>query len=253
VLAVFLIAGSLGLSNFVASIAIGLSGIDHRLRIRIALIFGLFEAAMPLIGLLAGRSLAHTLGSSAHIIGGILLIATGAHATYAALRANENEAAASFSDASQSRLVLLGAALSIDNLIVGFALGADHSPLILSIVTITAVSVGLSLIGLEVGARLGTHVERHGELIGGIVLSCVGVARCSVGELADAVEMEPSAVSHQLRTHRQLGLVVGQRTGRQVIYALHDDHVAALLNEAVFQTEHLRLAASRPLTAAPAS
>jgi len=42
---------------------------------------------------------------------------------------------------------------------------------------------------------------------------------------------------------RQLRLVVGQRTGRQVIYALHDDHVAALLNEAVFYTEHLRLAA----------
>ena len=76
---------------------------------------------------------------------------------------------------------------------------------------------------------------------------------CSVGDLADAVAMEPSAVSHQLRTLRQLGLVIGQRTGRQVIYTLHDDHVAALLNEAVFHTEHLRLAASRPLSAAPAS
>jgi DNA-binding transcriptional ArsR family regulator len=70
---------------------------------------------------------------------------------------------------------------------------------------------------------------------------------CSVGELADAVEMETSAVSHQLRMLRQLGLVVGKRTGRQVIYALHDDHVAALLNEAVFHTEHLRLTASQPL------
>jgi DNA-binding transcriptional ArsR family regulator len=70
---------------------------------------------------------------------------------------------------------------------------------------------------------------------------------CSVGELADAVEMETSAVSHQLRMLRQLGLVVGQRTGRQVIYGLYDDHVAALLDEAVFHTEHLRLAASQPL------
>lgn len=67
---------------------------------------------------------------------------------------------------------------------------------------------------------------------------------CSVGELALAVEMEPSAASHQLRLLRHLGLVVGQRTGRQVIYALHDDHVGALLDEAVFHTEHLRLAAS---------
>jgi DNA-binding transcriptional ArsR family regulator len=76
---------------------------------------------------------------------------------------------------------------------------------------------------------------------------------CAVGDLADAVAMEPSAVSHQLRTLRQLGLVVGQRTGRQVIYALHDDHVAALLNEAVFHTEHLRLASSQPLSTPQAS
>jgi DNA-binding transcriptional ArsR family regulator len=73
---------------------------------------------------------------------------------------------------------------------------------------------------------------------------------CSVTELAEAVEMEQSAVSQQLRVLRQLGLVVGRRTGRQVIYALHDDHVAALLNEAVFHTEHLRLAAGQPLSAA---
>lgn len=72
---------------------------------------------------------------------------------------------------------------------------------------------------------------------------------CPVSGLAEAVEMEPSAVSHQLRILRQLGLVVGRRTGRQVIYALHDDHVAALLNEAVFHTEHLRLASSHPLGA----
>jgi DNA-binding transcriptional ArsR family regulator len=65
--------------------------------------------------------------------------------------------------------------------------------------------------------------------------------------------MEPSAVSQQLRILRQLGLVVGQRTGRQVIYGLHDDHVAALLNEAVFHTEHLRLAASEAFGAPTAS
>ena len=48
----------------------------------------------------------------------------------------------------------------------------------------------------------------------------------SVGELAAAVGMEGSAVSHQLRLMRHLGLVVGRRDGRQVVYALHDDHVA---------------------------
>ena len=85
------------------------------------------------------------------------------------------------------------------------------------------------------------------------ILGRLRESACAVTELADAVGMEPSAVSHQLRMLRQLGLVVGQRTGRQVIYALHDDHVAALLNEAVFHTEHLRLAASQPLSASQAS
>ncbi|MBV9820409.1 MAG: winged helix-turn-helix transcriptional regulator [Solirubrobacterales bacterium] len=63
----------------------------------------------------------------------------------------------------------------------------------------------------------------------------------AVSDLAAAVQMEPSAVSHQLRTLRHLGLVAGERAGRQVIYALYDDHVAALLDEAIFHTEHLHL------------
>lgn len=73
------------------------------------------------------------------------------------------------------------------------------------------------------------------------ILSRLGASPCSVGDLAEAVEMEQSAVSQQLRVLRHLGLVIGERHGRQVIYALHDDHVRALLTEAVSHTEHLRL------------
>jgi DNA-binding transcriptional ArsR family regulator len=63
----------------------------------------------------------------------------------------------------------------------------------------------------------------------------------SVGELASAVEMEQSAVSHQLRLLRHLGLVVGERHGKRIVYALHDSHVAVLLAEATYHVEHLRL------------
>lgn len=80
------------------------------------------------------------------------------------------------------------------------------------------------------------------------ILSRLGAGACSVGDLARAVGMEQSAVSQQLRLLRHLGLVVGEREGRQVIYALHDDHVRALLAEAVSHTEHLRLG----LAASPA-
>ena len=63
----------------------------------------------------------------------------------------------------------------------------------------------------------------------------------TVGELAEAVGMEPSAVSHQLRVLRHLGFVVGRRDGRHVVYDLHDDHVAHLLDEAVSHVEHVQL------------
>ncbi|WP_354700501.1 HTH-type transcriptional regulator NmtR [Paraconexibacter sp. AEG42_29] len=67
---------------------------------------------------------------------------------------------------------------------------------------------------------------------------------CSVQVLADAVGMESSAVSHQLRTLRQLGFVVGERDGRRVIYSLHDSHVAELLDQAIFHVQHLSHAAA---------
>jgi len=73
------------------------------------------------------------------------------------------------------------------------------------------------------------------------ILSRLGVGPCPVGVLADEIGMGQPAVSQQLRVLRHLGLVVGERDGRSVIYALHDDHVRALLTEAVSHTEHLRL------------
>lgn len=63
----------------------------------------------------------------------------------------------------------------------------------------------------------------------------------AVTELAEAVGMEQSAVSHQLRLLRNLGLVVGSRSGRSIVYRLYDNHVAQLLDEAIYHSEHLRL------------
>jgi len=73
---------------------------------------------------------------------------------------------------------------------------------------------------------------------------------CSVGELAGAVHMEPSAVSHQLRQLRHLGLVIGERQGKRVIYGLHDAHVGELLDQAVFHLQHVQLGAADELVRA---
>lgn len=55
----------------------------------------------------------------------------------------------------------------------------------------------------------------------------------TVSELMEAVDMEQSAVSHQLRLLREHQLVASERRGRERIYALHDEHVAALLDAAL--------------------
>jgi hypothetical protein len=47
--------------------------------------------------------------------------------------------------------------------------------------------------------------------------------------------------AHQLRLLRALGLVSGTRHGRSIVYRLYDNHVAMLLDEAVYHIEHLRL------------
>lgn len=76
-----------------------------------------------------------------------------------------------------------------------------------------------------------------------LILDRLREGPATVGELAEAVGMEQSAVSHQLRLLRHLGLVDGERRGRSVSYALYDNHVAQLLDEAIYHAEHLRLSA----------
>lgn len=174
-LALLLVAGSLGLNNLAASIAIGLSGMDRLARVRVAAAFGLFEAAMPVVGLLIGREVSHSLGSAAHTVGGLLLIAVGAQVTMSAARSGD-EAPAGIAGAPMGRMLLLAAALSIDNLVVGFALGAYRVPAAVGVAVIAAVSVALSLVGLELGARFGSRMGHRSGLIGGIVLIGVGAA-----------------------------------------------------------------------------
>jgi ArsR family transcriptional regulator, nickel/cobalt-responsive transcriptional repressor len=73
------------------------------------------------------------------------------------------------------------------------------------------------------------------------ILARLHVGPASVGDIAAAVGMEGSAVSHQLRLLRHLGLVAGRRDGRQVVYELHDDHVAEMLQQVMAHVAHVRL------------
>jgi manganese efflux pump family protein len=78
--------------------------------------------------------------------------------------------------ARSATLIVTGAALSVDNLVVGFALGTQKVPVAVTAAVIASVSVAMSLIGLELGDRLGGAVEKWGQEIGGAVLIIVGIA-----------------------------------------------------------------------------
>jgi putative Mn2+ efflux pump MntP len=174
VIALLLVALSVGLDNFGASTAIGVTGVDRKLRIRVVLIFGLFEAGMPIIGILLGHSVAHGLGSATKPIGGGLLILVGLYTVISEL-VKEEKSPSDDEPISTKRLLILGVALSIDNLVIGFALGTTHVNLLVAAVTIAVVNVVLSLLGLELGSRIGERLGGRGELVGGVVLIGVGV------------------------------------------------------------------------------
>jgi len=182
-LALLLVAASVGMSNLAAAIAIGVSGVDARTRLRVGLIFGTFEAGMPVLGLVLGEQVAAPLGHAARWVGAGLLIAVGGYAIASAARVHAGQADAE----SRGRrrppgagpLLLSGLALSLDNLVVGFALGTYNTPIVIGAIVIGTVSVVLSLIGLELGARIGTWAGARGEQLAGLMLISVGIAIAS--------------------------------------------------------------------------
>jgi len=170
-----LAAVSVGLSNFAAAVAIGVSGVDTRTRLRVGIVFGVFEVGMPIVGLALGNSLSHQLGHSARWLGGGLLIAAGLYGLVSGLRRVEDEPTAP-TGLPTGRLILTGAALSIDNLVIGFALGAYHVSVVVAALVIGLISVALSLVGLELGSRIGARTGDLAEVIGSVVLMLVGAA-----------------------------------------------------------------------------
>jgi DNA-binding transcriptional ArsR family regulator len=93
----------------------------------------------------------------------------------------------------------------------------------------------------EIAPQVATTLQALSTPSRLLILARLREGPCAATELATAVDMEQSACSHQLRLLRNLGLVTGTRQGRSVVYALHDDHVAALLDQALYHVEHLRL------------
>ncbi len=55
----------------------------------------------------------------------------------------------------------------------------------------------------------------------------------SVGDIADALDMNASAISHQLRVLKQAKLIKSRRSGKNIIYSLADEHVVTIIKQGV--------------------
>ncbi len=173
---ILLVSISLGLNNFAAGIAIGLSGTDNQTRIKTAVVFGLFEATMPIIGLLMGQRLSSFVGEIGKYIGAGLLILTGAYNTWQSIKEHSSQGTPLAPNLQLRYLLVAGLALSIDNLVVGFALSLYQIPIVFTAAIIAVTSIVMSLMGLELGQRLGEKFARWSDVIGGAILILVGLA-----------------------------------------------------------------------------
>lgn len=61
------------------------------------------------------------------------------------------------------------------------------------------------------------------------ILHCLMDKESCVGDIAEALEMSQTAISHQLRILKQSHLVRCRRDGKQMYYSLADDHVKVIL------------------------
>ena len=70
------------------------------------------------------------------------------------------------------------------------------------------------------------------------IISVLLDGEMNVGEIASQLDMTESAVSHQLRGLRHMKLVRSRKEGRQVFYALDDEHVSKLYLMGLDHVEH---------------
>jgi DNA-binding transcriptional ArsR family regulator len=93
-------------------------------------------------------------------------------------------------------------------------------------------------------ARLGTYQEASdifralGDVTRVRILDAISREELCVCDISALIGMNSSAVSHHLRTLRNLRLVRHRRAGKKVYYSLRDSHVAVLLSQALTHVRH---------------
>lgn len=180
VLDILLLSVALAMDCFTVSI---MSGVILRRPIsssimRMAVLFGLFQALMPLIGWLGTSHFSHYLEAIDHWIAFGLLAFIGGKMVWESFGDEEER---SFNPLSLRMQVMLAVATSIDALAIGISmacLGYTHiTQLTMPLGMIGMVSLLFSLLGYWLGVRFGRVIAQRlkPELVGGIVLILIGV------------------------------------------------------------------------------
>ncbi len=140
--------------------------------LRAGLVFGLVEAATPIVGWLLGTSASDMVEAWDHWIAFGLLVALGLHMIHKALHATPDD------DAPPQRglaaLALAGLATSIDALAVGVGLAFVEVDILAVATVIGLCTFVMVTAGVMAGRALGQVLGRRAEIAGGIILIAVG-------------------------------------------------------------------------------
>ena len=146
--------------------------------IRMAVLFGVFQAMMPLIGWLGISHFQAYMEAYDHWIAFTMLGFIGGRMVWESFGPEEEQ---HFNPRRLRTQLLLAVATSIDALAVGISFACTGyttiGQLTLPLIVIGVVSFLFSLIGYQLGARFGRSIARRfkPELIGGIILIGIGV------------------------------------------------------------------------------
>ncbi|MBR4168718.1 MAG: manganese efflux pump, partial [Lachnospiraceae bacterium] len=143
----------------------------------IAGVFGIFQAAMPLIGWI----LVHTIATHFHKfekwipwIALLLLLYIGGKMILEGVRVKSEDVPVS--DLAFGALMVQGVATSIDALSVGFTIADYDAPMaVLAALLIGAVTFIICLAGLMIGKKIGTKIAGKASIFGGILLILIGL------------------------------------------------------------------------------
>lgn len=139
--------------------------------LRVGVVFGLFQAGMPLIGWALGEAFGELIAAVDHWIAFGILGVLGARMIWGALHGEDD---ADERAPSGRLLLVLAVATSIDALAAGITLPLMGAPLWSSILTIGLVTMALSSAGMVLGRRLGERFAGRITVIGGVVLIGLG-------------------------------------------------------------------------------